>query len=106
LSTGDRDALAPSLAALDDRAQSPHGLHVLALEPAPCPEGLEQAIGERMRLSLEREAHAGATTGVGGQLEDSKRADPVGLASAADLDDAMRGRNLGEGHVAPAEAVA
>jgi hypothetical protein len=74
--------------------------------PTPRAEGLEQTIGERLRLGLEREAHARGAAGVGGELVDPERAHAVALAAAADLDDAMGLLDLGEGDVAPAEAIA
>ena len=58
LPTGDRDALAAPLAALNDRAQPAHRLHVLASQPPARPERLQQAIGQRGGLGLERVPHA------------------------------------------------
>src|ERR1700684_3841146 len=99
LPTGDCDAPAPPLPAHDDRPQAAHGLHVLALDPAPRAERLQQTIRECARLGLQGEAHACGSGGVASELVDPERAHAVVLAAAPDLDDAMRMLDLHEGHV-------
>src|ERR1700733_2744815 len=59
-----------------------------------------------MSLGLQRELHARGSSSCGSKLVDAERAHPIGLAGATHLDDAVGPRDLGEGRVGPAEAVA
>jgi hypothetical protein len=99
-------ALAAAFAVLEDRAQPPQSLGVLALQPRASADGLAQPVGQDGGMGLERELHAGGATGHGRQLVDPECADAIGLAGTTDLHDPVGAGDLGEGGVPPAEAVA
>src|SRR3954454_5244336 len=62
--SGDGRALPAVQPLLEDRAQPAQRLAVLALEPSAGAQRLHQAVGEHLRLRLEREAHARPARGL------------------------------------------
>src|SRR5687767_5769590 len=105
LDAGHGRARAAIVVLLEDRLQPLERLAPAALEPAPLPEGLHQAVRHQLGLDLRRVLDLGAAAG-GRERPGGVRLVAVELAAAADGHDAEGPLDLDEGHVRPPEAVA
>src|SRR5215213_627240 len=99
-----RRALAAVVVLLEDRLEPGERLAAAALEPAPEPERLHDAVGRQLRLDLRRVLDLGASARRR-QRPGVERLVAVELAAAAGGHDPEGSIHLDEGHVGPAEAV-
>src|SRR5215207_5043797 len=105
LDAGHGRARAAIVVVLEDRLQPLERLAPAALEPAPQPEGLHQAVRRELGLDLRRVLDLGAGSR-GGERPGGVGLVAVELPAAARGDDAEGPLDLDERHVRPAEAVA
>src|SRR3954447_18630463 len=105
-SSGDARARAATLAVLENGPQAAQRLAVLTFYVKPAAERLVELVAELRRVRLKREADPRGGVRELLQLVCPDRLDPVELAAAATLDDALRRLHLDKGRVAPRKPVA
>src|SRR5215218_1676922 len=104
LDAGHGRARAAIVVLLEDRLEPLERLAPAALEPAPQPEGLHQAVRRKLGLDLRRVLDLGAGAR-GGERPGGVGLVAVELPATAGGDDLERPVHLDERHVGPAEAL-